>query len=72
MLSCAGECLDSSDKCPKKGKIVFLTLLTGNMIIKYYTHYSLEQSTWEGIEDARGWTVAGCGTQGLLLRTIYH
>lgn len=72
MLSCAGECLDSSDKCPKRGKIVFLTLLTGNMmIIKYYTHYSLKQSTWEGTEDARGLVVAGCGTQELL-RTIYH
>lgn len=24
------------------------------MMIKYYTHYSLEQSTWEGIEGCKG------------------
>ena len=47
IVSCAGECLDSSDKY-KKGKIAFSHLANRKLtmvIIKYYTHYSLNNCT---------------------------
>lgn len=59
-VSCAGECLDSSGKS-KKGKSLFSLCYQetygDNSIL--YPVLSNNNSTWEGVEDARGIDVVG-------------